>query len=222
MQPQFWLDKWQQGQIGFHQSQVNRLLERHWPDLRLPAGSDVLVPLAGKSLDMLWLAGQGHRITSVELSVDACAAFFAENGLTATVDTLGPFRRHRSGDITLFAGDIFDLPDAAFTDVAAVYDRAALVALPEALRRRYVDSVYGRLPPGSQMLLVTLEYDQQQMAGPPFSVDADAVQALFADICGIELLERQDILDDEPHMAERGLTRLHTAAWQLLRNQDYT
>ncbi len=222
MQPQFWLDKWQQGQIGFHQSDVNRLLERHWPDMQLPAGSEVLVPLAGKSLDMLWLAGQGHRVTGVELSNDACVAFFVENGLTSTVDTLGPFRRHRSGDITLLAGDIFDLPDSAFTEVAAVYDRAALVALLETLRRRYVDSVYGRLPPGSQTLMVTLEYDQQQMAGPPFSVDANALHELFADICDIEPLEQRDILRDEPHMAERGLSHLHTAAWRLLRNQDYT
>ncbi len=219
MQPQFWLDKWQQGQIGFHQTDVNPLLQRHWPDMRLPAASEVLVPLAGKSLDMLWLAGQGHRVTGIELSDQACAAFFAENDLTPVIDQTGPFRRRRAGDVTLLSGDIFELPDPAFTDVAAVYDRAALVALPADLRRRYIDSFYGRLPSGCQTLLVTLEYPQHDMAGPPFSVDADAVASLFADSWRIALLERRDILSGEPAMAERGLGTLHTAAWHLRRER---
>lgn len=220
MQPQFWLDKWQQGQIGFHQTRVNPLMLQHWPTIQLPAGSEVLVPLAGKSLDMPWLAGQGHRVTGVELSDDACAAFFAENGLIPTVDTFGPFRRRRHNNITLLAGDIFDCPPAAFAETFAVYDRAALIALPDTLRRRYVDSVYRRLPVGSQALLITLEYDQTQMVGPPFCVDADAVQTLFADICDIARLDQRDILSDEPHMAERGLTQLRTTVWHLTRRQE--
>ena len=220
MQPSFWLDRWRQGQIGFHQAEVNTLLAQHWPALSLPPGSEVLVPLAGKSLDMLWLAGQGHRVTGIELSDQACAAFFVENGLEPVVDTHGPFRRRRAGAITLLAGDIFDLPDAAFDTAAAAYDRAALIALPEPMRSRYVERFHGRLRAGSQTLLITLDYPPDQMAGPPFPVDDDAVRSLFGRHGRVALLERRDILREEPAMAARGLQALHTSAWHLRRDPD--
>lgn len=220
MQPQFWLERWQHGQIGFHQTEVNALLAQHWQAFKLPHGSEVLVPLAGKSLDMLWLASQGHRVTGVELSDEACAAFFAENGLEPVVDTVGAFRRRRAGPITLLAGDIFDLPDSAFDPVAAVYDRAALIALPLPLRRRYAEHFYGRLLADCRTLLITLEYPDEQMAGPPFSVPADEVHALLGNQWRIDLVERRDILHEEPGMAQRGLDALHTAVWQLQRKRD--
>lgn len=217
MDPEFWHQRWAEGRIGFHQAQVNALLERHWHALGLAPGSTVLVPLAGKSLDMAWLAGRGHRVLGVELSDAACAAFFEENGLVPGIDRHGRFLRRSAGGITLLAGDIFDLADADLAGIDAAYDRAALIALPPELRRRYADALYGRLPAGSQVLLVTLEYPPDQKQGPPFSVDADEVADLFARDWRIELLERRDILHREPGFRAEGVTDLHTGAWRLRR-----
>lgn len=217
MDPEFWHQRWAEGRIGFHQAQVNALLEQHWPALGLPPGSSVLVPLAGKSLDMAWLAGRGHRVLGVELSDAACAAFFEENGLVPRLDRLGRFVRRSAGGITLLAGDVFDLADADLGAVDAAYDRAALIALPPSLRRRYADELYGRLPSGSQVLLVTLEYPPAEKDGPPFSVDGDEVAALFARDWHVELLERRDILHREPGFRAEGVTALHTSAWRLRR-----
>lgn len=218
MDPEFWLQRWAEGRIGFHQAQVNALLEQHWPALGLAPGSTVLVPLAGKSRDMAWLAGQGHRVLGVELSDAACAAFFEENGLVSDADRHGPFLRRSAGGITLLAGDVFDLGDADLAAVDAAYDRAALIALPPALRRRYADQLYGRLPRGCQVLLVTLEYPPEEKQGPPFSVDGDEVAVLFARDWTIELLERRDILHREPGFRAEGVTALHTSAWHLRRS----
>lgn len=215
MDPEFWHQRWAEGRIGFHQAQVNALLEQHWHALGLAAGSTVLVPLAGKSLDMAWLAGRGHRVLGVELSDAACAAFFEENGLVPRLDRHGRFARRSAGGITLLAGDVFDLGDADLDGVDAAYDRAALIALPPALRRRYADVLYGRMPAGSRMLLITLEYPPAQKQGPPFSVDAAEVAALFARDWRIELLERRDILHREPGFQAEGVTELHTSAWLL-------
>ena len=99
MDAAFWLQRWQEGQIGFHRSDVMPLLEKHWPSLQLPAGSRVLVPLCGKSLDMHWLAAQGHRVLGVELSPLAVTQFFEEAGLTP-VRTTSPYGEHfRAGPV---------------------------------------------------------------------------------------------------------------------------
>lgn len=217
MDPEFWLQRWSDGRIGFHQAQVNALLETHWPALALAPGGIVLVPLAGKSLDMAWLADRGHPVLGVELSDAACAAFFDEHGLVPVIDRHGRFLRRSAGGITLLAGDIFDLADADLAGIDAAYDRAALIALPPGLRRRYADALYGRMPAGSQVLLVTLEYPPGQKQGPPFSVDADEVAALFARDWHIALLERRDILYREPGFQAEGVTDLHTSAWHLRR-----
>lgn len=222
MDRQFWLDRWQRREIGFHRAEVNPLLERHWPALNLPNGARVLVPLAGKSLDMTWLAAQGFEVVGVELADDACAEYFDEHGLTPHVDTHGPFTRRRAGNLTLLAGDIFDLPDDFFAGIAGVYDRGALVALPPDLRRRYVAAIYGRLDADAQALLIALDYPQAQMAGPPFAIGEADIQALFGVRWRYLALQRQDILGDEPRFQQAGLTRLHSTAWHLRRIPSVT
>ena len=111
MTPEFWHQRWQRGEIGWHSDAVNRHLTEYWPRLGVPAGACVLVPLCGKSLDMLWLAGEGYVVVGVELSEQAVAAFFDENGLNAAVTDLAPhpFRRWSVDEITLLVGDFFDL-----------------------------------------------------------------------------------------------------------------
>jgi len=217
MDPEFWHQRWQEGRTAFHNAKVMPLLQKHWPALTLPPGSRVFVPLAGKSLDMHWLAAQGHAVLGAELSPLAVEAFFAEAGLTPAVANEADGVHHRAGPIDLVRGDVFALADATLAGVEAVYDRAALIALPPDLRRRYAAEVYGRLPHGCQALLITLEYPQAQMDGPPFSVDEAEVRTLFADDWDIALLERRDILADEPRFREGGVESLHTAVYRLQR-----
>ncbi|MBA3930957.1 MAG: thiopurine S-methyltransferase [Xanthomonas sp.] len=217
MDADFWLQRWQEGQIGFHRHDVMPLLQKHWPSLQLPEGSRVLVPLCGKSLDMHWLAAQGHRVLGVELSPLAVTQFFEEAGLEP-VRTTSHYGEHFSaGPVEIILGDAFGLDPALLADVAGVYDRAALIALPPDLRLRYRDTVYAALPAGCQGLLITLEYPQEEKAGPPFSVAQAEVEALFAAPWRHTLLERRDILDQEPRFREEGLSALETAVYRLRR-----
>lgn len=217
MQPDFWLQRWQQGQIGFHRGEVMPLLQKHWPALQLPPASKILVPLCGKTLDMHWLAAQGHHVLGVELSPLAVEQFFAEAGLVPERHVSRNGEHFVAGPIEIILGDAFALDDTQLADVAAIYDRAALIALPPELRRRYRDTVYSRLPAGCRGLLITLEYPQAEKSGPPFSVDPHEVDELFHIHWQTELLERRDILAAEPSFRAEGVTALGTAVYRLQR-----
>ncbi|WP_329741510.1 thiopurine S-methyltransferase [Dyella sp. A6] len=218
MDPEFWHQRWREGRIGFHQDQVTPLLLELWPALQLPRGSRVFVPLAGKSLDLVWLAAQGYRVLGVELSPLAVQQFFAEHGLTPE-EHVSPYGRHfRAGDIELVCGDVFDTDAAALADCAGVYDRGAVIALPPALRQRYAHELYARLPAGCRGLMITLEYPQHEKQGPPFSVPQAEVQTLFGAGWTISQLTHRDILAQQPGFIEEGVTALATAAYGLERN----
>lgn len=215
MDPEFWQQRWREGRIGFHQDRVMPLLEKHWPALALPQGSRVFVPLAGKSLDMLWLAAQGHRVLGVELSPLAIRQFFADNGLTPEVHESASGIHYRAGGIELVCGDAFALDAALLADCAGVYDRAALVALPPDLRRRYVGELYARLPHGCRGLLITLEYPRHEKVGPPFSVEEAEVRERHGPQWQVDVLERRDILAHEPDF---GASALDTVVYRLRRH----
>ena len=215
MQAQFWLQRWREGQIGFHRDSVMPLLEKHWGALSLARRSRVFVPLAGKSRDMLWLASQGFRVLGVELSPLAVEQFFEESKLEPSIHESAAGRHFVAGDIELICGDVFALAADVLSSCTAIYDRAALIALPAPMRRRYAAFLTGALPAHCRMLLITVDYEQDQMDGPPFSVREDEVQSLYADDWQITTLERGDILSAEPRYIERGLTALHTTVFQL-------
>lgn len=217
MEPDFWHERWRTDRIGFHQDKVTPLLERHWRVVGAPEGSRVFVPLCGKSLDMPWLAERGHRVLGVELSQHAVDQFFRELGTTPDTWNSRQGRHHRAGGIEIIVGDVFDLDAAALADCGAVFDRAALIALPPELRRRYACETYSRLPAGCVGLLVTLEYPQHQKAGPPFSVEEAEVVALFADGWSVDRLDSRDILAQQPAFVEEGVTALATSAYRLER-----
>lgn len=213
MDPDFWHQRWREGRIGFHQDRATPLLERHWQAIGVPPGARVLVPLCGKSLDMDWLAARGHEVLGVELSELAVRQFFEERGLEPETRTTGSGTHFRSGAIEIILGDAFAMDASLLAGCQAVFDRAALIALPPDLRRRYAGTVHARLPTGCRGLLVTLEYPQEEKDGPPFSVDGAEVGALFDDGWRLSLLERRDILDGQPGFVADGVTRLHTVAW---------
>jgi thiopurine S-methyltransferase len=212
--PEFWLERWKTQDIGFHQPQFEPALDKFWSRLALPAGARVFVPLCGKSLDMQWLADSGFAVIGSELSEQAVDEFFAERGLVPNVRREGAFTIKSSGPYEIWVGDFFALPDAAVTGVAAVYDRAALVALPAGMQKQYADKLRSLLP-GAPILLITVDYDQRQMDGPPFATSPRTVDQLFADRYERIDLVSKDVLAGHPRFRQRGLTALTGAVFLL-------
>lgn len=152
-----WLQSWERGEIAFHLPKTNPLLEKYWPELKIATRSNVFVPLCGKTMDMLWLASQGYHVIGVELSAIACETFFNENHLAFSKSINGHFTCYYNDQIKLYCGDFFELSSEMLPEINAVYDRAALIALPYDLRTRYVNHLIQLMSTGSQILL--LVYD---------------------------------------------------------------
>lgn len=216
MEQQFWLDKWQRNEIGFHEPEYQRFLVRFWPQLGVAAGATVLVPLCGKSLDLLWLAQQGHRVVGVELSALAVEAFFSEHGLQPQREVKGALTLYRAGAIEIWQGDFFALTPSELPPCPAFYDRAALIALPRQERRRYADHLMRLLAPQARGLVITLDYQPDAGNRPPFSVNAAEMDALYGEAYNIETWAREDVLALNPHLAQRGLRRLEECAYRLV------
>jgi thiopurine S-methyltransferase len=183
-----WLARWRDGRIAFHEGRPNRLLERHVA--RLAGCHRVLVPLCGKAEDLAFLAAHGHAVVGVELSEQAVREFFAAHGLAPSVTPRGELVEYRAGAITVLVGDMFAATPALVGAVDALYDRAALIALPPDLRRRYAAQLRALLPAGARALVINLEYDQALMTGPPFAVLEPELRSLFAGAT-IELVDEQ-------------------------------
>lgn len=188
----FWQEKWERGETGFHGAHANPLLTRHFGALDLPVGARIFVPLCGMSQDMVWLAGWGYRVIGCELSEIAVERFFSDLGVTPDVVQVGTLRCFSASDICIFTGNIFDLTPDLLGPVEGIYDRAALIALPEDLRRAYVAHLLALTGPVPE-LLVTLTYDQSCLKGPPFSVDEDFVRAAYGKVYEIRCLQIRDV-----------------------------
>lgn len=208
MNHNFWHERWQRNEIGFHQQEFNAHLQDYWGQLAVPAGGQVFVPLCGKSRDLLWLRASGHAVLGVEISPIAVRKFFAENALTPQVTREGAFERYEADGLVLLCGDFFDLTPAYCQGVAGVYDRASLIALPPELRTRYAEHSAAILPVAARTLLVTMEYPQNEMSGPPFAVREDEVHRLYDKRFSVTCLFTKDILEENPRFRERGLSAL--------------
>lgn len=202
MQPDYWLERWKEGRIGFHRADANpRLVEHHervlGPTIR------VLVPLCGKSADLEWLAVQGHEVVGIELSEVAAQAFFSERNIESERAEQGPFVAYTHGAITILVGDFFAATPEITGYCDGVYDRAALIALPTELRARYVAHLPSLLAPKARLLLVTLDYDAE--GGPPFRVPPSEVDVLYR-AAKITPLDSVDARAETPGPIARGAT----------------
>ena len=207
MQKDYWLERWVRGDTGFHQDEVNPYLLQYWAELNLVPGSEVFVPLCGKSHDMRWLLGQGHSVLGVELSGVAVQAFFDESSCIPHHVPHGKFDAWEADGVCILQGDFFDLDRKDLRNAGAVYDRASLIALPPEMRERYAGHLLNVLPPATSIMLVTLDYPHLEMSGPPFPVSPDEVATLY-EKKEIRVLGQVDVLDQTPRFRERGLTRL--------------
>ena len=194
MDSNFWLQKWRNQDIGFHEGQSNPLLVEYFQQLQLPAGSRVLVPLCGKTRDIAWLLANGYRVAGVELAQMAIDQLFDELGMAPRITPRGELLHYRAANIDIFVGNIFDVSAKVLGEVDGIYDRAALVALPEPMRNRYTAHLMALTNQAPQLLLC-LEYDQSQMNGPPFSIDAAEVARHYGACFVTTLLTSQTLAD---------------------------
>jgi len=208
MKNEFWLERWERSEIGFHQDEINPYLLRYWQELPVPRGSEVFVPLCGKSQDMVWLRRQGTFVLGVELSPIAVKDFFHEQGKQPECVSGEGFDNYIADGICLACGDFFELGKQDLAKVRAVYDRASLVALPPEMRERYARHLVDILPPATQILLVTFDYPQAEMQGPPFAVSVSEVQALYGKYADIRLLAQEDALPQNLRFQQRGVSRM--------------
>ncbi|MDR9436492.1 MAG: thiopurine S-methyltransferase [Thiohalophilus sp.] len=215
MEPEFWHERWENNLIGFHLDEVNPHLRAHWQSLAVRPGARVLVPLCGKSLDLIWLAEQGYEVIGVEVSPIAVKDFFAENHLRATRIENQRCDIWRGESITLLCGDMFALTEQDLGAIDAVYDRASLIALPPALRRRYVEILDTLVSVTVPHLLITLDYDPAKMDGPPFAVTDAEVRELYGQHYQVDCLESEDVLTQNERFRKRGLDWLQESVFRL-------
>lgn len=193
MEHAFWHNRWATNQIGFHEPSANPLLVEHLDALRLTAGSRLLLPLCGKTLDIAWLLTRGYQVVGVELSELAVQQLFTGLGVTPCIHTLNDaLKRYEVEHLTVFVGDIFALSRSELGPVDAIYDRAALVALPDSMRPRYAAHLI-EIGAGAPQLLVSFDYEQSQLSGPPFAVPAEELTALYGQRYRLQQRTRQPL-----------------------------
>ncbi|WP_298772871.1 thiopurine S-methyltransferase [uncultured Shewanella sp.] len=220
MKASFWHERWEKQQIGFHNEDVNPLLVKYWPQLKLKSEARVLVPLCGKTLDMCYLKESGYSVLGCELSELAVRQFFSE--YQADKEKLTCIQRNEHQHFSLhhieiIQGDMLTLTSQDCGTIDAFYDRAALIAWPEALRLAYVKQLMMLLPSGSQGLLITLDYPQEVMAGPPFAVQDDWIMDNMVSGFEIERLSCEDVLQDNPKFIRKQVPWLTESVYKLIR-----
>jgi thiopurine S-methyltransferase len=210
----FWHEKWEKGELDFHRPDVHPLLTQFWSRVVTQHDGNVFVPLCGKTLDMGYLHSMGHTVTGVEIDERAVKAVFEDQRLEPEITEWRGGQLWQARGLHVYQGDFFQLQAADLGQVDAVYDRAALVALPPPMRALYATrlaALTGKAP----QLLITFEYDTNQMDGPPFSVTAEEVEQRYGERFHIEELSREDIIEKSERFKEQGLDSIMEVAWLL-------
>lgn len=192
MEASFWHKKWASKEIAFHAASPNPLLTQYFNRLGLASGARVFIPLCGKTLDIGWLLQQGYRVVGAELSAIAIDELFAELGVTPQRSVLGSLVHYQAENIDVFVGDIFDLTPAILGAVDAIYDRAALVALPDTLRADYT-LLLRTITKSAPQLLIDYDYEQSKQAGPPFSISDEELASHYQSTYRLALLSNKPL-----------------------------
>ena len=207
-----WHERWVTEQIGWHRPVYNDMMVKHWASLDAKPNGSVLVPLCGKSLDMVWLAERGHDVIGLEMVELAVETFFQERNLTPEKATSQQHTMYRSGPYTVYRGDALAL-EANTLQADAWYDRAAMIALPATARDGYVQQLRDQTSPGAVGLLITYAYPQEEMEGPPFSLPDEEVYRLFSNGFTVERLEKMQLEDERG----RGLSAISSSVFKIQR-----
>jgi len=210
-----WHKRWQENRIGFHQAATNAYLKKYLNLFHLNAGDSIFLPLCGKAFDIIWLAQQGFQVIGIEISQIAIEAFFEEQQLAFEIINQDRFKLYQAQNIKLLQGDFFDLNESDLQQVKLVYDRASLIAIEAENRQNYSNHI-SRISAGkTPMLLITLEYDQNVMSGPPFSVPKKEIEQYYTETYQIDYLESNEEINERPRWREMGLSSLMETAIHL-------
>lgn len=216
MHKEYWLNRWETGNTRFNEPNPHQYLIKYLDKLVTNHGNNIFVPLCGKSIDMTWLLENNQKVTGVEISQIPIQDFFRVNDIKYTISTVDKFSIYQAESCTIYNGDIFDLKPKDLININAVYDRGAFIALPaETLRIQYIDWLKSTLPKSCKILLITFEFDQNEMEGPPFTVNQRDLEQYFGNSFSVTLLERQIVKNIKPHWKERGLRTLYECAYLL-------
>ncbi len=218
MEKNFWLKAWNDNRIGFHRQSYHPKLIEHFPREELPKKANILVPLCGKSLDLIWLANQGHHVIGIELSPLASQQFFHENGLNyqeKSSKTGTSFRSEGNLSIQIFNEDFFEFSFKKIETIHFIYDRAAIIALPPIKRKLYFKKLSPIIQQGAKKLLISLEYDQNQIAGPPFSVPEKEIQDYCHEKFQITLLDQEMVTAKNPKFLDCGMKELSQKVYSI-------
>jgi len=210
-----WLEFWENNEINWHSDAVTQELEEYLGLLKLEPGDKVFFPLCGKSLDMTYILNQGFSVIGVELSEIGIKQFFHENGLDFTISQVGKFDLYSANNIEIYCGDFFSLTSKHLCDVKAVFDRKSLIALNQNLRQKYVKHLNDIISLGVRILLITLNYPQHQMSGPPFSVDRSEVESLFSMAFKYQELKSFQDIENGSKLVDAGVDYIENAAYCL-------
>ncbi len=218
----WWQERWHKNEIGFHLPQVHSWLKAQWANLleqgKISHQAKVFVPLCGKTLDIGYFLKLGHSVVACELSETAVQQLFAQLELQPEISAWGQGQCYQTHNLTVYVGDFFTLSPQDLGQVDCTYDRAALIALPPSMREDYAAKLI-EICPGAQMLLITLDYPQSQMSGPPFAVSEQEVTEHYKAGFNLTALKQKEILEYEPRFKQRGLTSLiETIYWLELNN----
>lgn len=188
MEESFWYQRWQNNETAFHQDIPNPILLKYFEELHLKNNSRVLVPLCGKTLDISWLQNNGYQVVGVELVETAIEQLFEEMKVEPEIKRLDNYVHYQAKGLDIIVANIFNISAEIIGKIDAVYDRAALVALPQELRKEYSRHLT-EITVNAPQLCITFEYDQSIMSGPPFSISPAEMQEHYAKNYQIELLD---------------------------------
>ncbi|WP_444898692.1 thiopurine S-methyltransferase [Microbulbifer sp. VAAC004] len=211
MEATYWHEKWKKNNIAFHEASGNSLLSEFFSQLSLSKGDRVFVPLCGKTRDIAWLLSGGYRVVGAELSEMAVEQLFQEMDITPEVEQIANLKRYKASNIDIYVGDIFDLDMEILQEVDGIYDRAALVALPQDIRPVYAQHLMAMTKVAPQ-LLISFEYEQSELAGPPFSISSQEIFERYNADYHLKMLASRDVPG-----GLKGLVPAMEVAWLLTR-----
>ena len=215
---EFWDNCWQRESQPFHLAEAHTFLVKYVQQL-FSAEHRVFVPLSGKSLDLLFLAEQGFYPVGVEFNPKAINRFIEENQLEFSPKTFSAANghelvRYHNDAMEVWLADFFDITDEHIGKFKQVYDRAAFIALPESMRKDYARHLKSLLTDNATILLVTMDYDPDEMSGPPFHINHEEIQRQFPE-GRVEELCRCSLLDSHPRWKELELSRLDEVLYRI-------
>lgn len=219
MEKEYWLNKWLSKDIAFHEQNINPDLITHIHALNLHPGDSILVPLCGKTKDMIWLANEGFNIIGIELSPIACSEFFSEMNISPQMTKQAKFTRYKHNNIELLCGDIFDLTSSDLPTIHAVYDCKALIALPSDMRKRYVDHLVSCLGTKISILLLTRETNCN-INPPPYSVESDEVNLLYSPYFNIHQAKCASVSDIPERLMRKGYREMRERVYLMSEKSD--